>query len=340
MSAEVETMMYAGATPWHGLGEYVGDTAVTAEEAIVAGGLDWEVGCQRLFAEYDRDDGNLIEIPNNFAVIRDTDKAVLGVVGKNYTPIQNSQCFEFMDEITGPERLVAYDTVGSLHGGKKIWLLASLTNLTIAPVPGDEVQPYLCLIDSKDGSMSLTAFFTSVRVVCQNTANMALGAADKNKMVKIRHTQSAMVKMGEAQRVLGLAVEKAEQYGEVLNSLARKQVNTAGWNDFLDELIGELIIPDEGDPTRGYTRLLNRREKLTELFESGVGTDIPGVRGTAWGAYNAITEFTTHHNQIRLGIEPGAQGYDTKKTDRRLASSWFGPSDKLNSKALSLLVGA
>ena len=339
MSDAVETMMYAGATPWHGFGNPV-PNALTAEEAIIAAGLDWEVGCQRLFAEYDKDDGNLIEIPDNFAVVRDTDKAVLGVVGKNYTPIQNTECFEFMDEITGPDKLVRYHTAGSLHGGRKIWLLAELTNLTFAPVPNDEVQPYLALLDSKDGSMSLTAFFTGVRIVCQNTANMALAGADKNKMVKIRHTQSAMVKMGEAQRVLGLAVEKAEQYGDVMNSLARKQVNKRMWHDFLDELVGELIIPDEGDPTRGYTRLLNRREKLTELFESGIGTDIPGVRGTAWGAYNAITEFTTHHNQIRLGMDPDAEGYDLKKRERRLASSWFGPGDKLNTKALSLLVGA
>ena len=340
MSAEVETMMYAGATPWHGLGQYVGDNAVTAEEAIIAAGLDWEVGCQRLFAEYDRDDGNLIEIPDNFAVIRDTDKAVLGVVGKNYVPIQNTQCFDILDSITGPDRLVNITTAGSLHGGKKVWALAELTNLTLSPVPGDEVRPYLCLIDSKDGSMSLTAFFTSVRVVCQNTANLALAGADKNKTVKIRHTKSAMDKIEEAQRILGMAVDRAEKYGDVLDSLARKQVNTAGWHDFLDELVGELVIPEKGDPTRGYTRLLNQRELLTNLFESGIGTDIPGVRGTAWGAYNAITEFTTHHNQIRLGMDPGAKGYDLKKTDRRLASSWFGPSDKMNSKALSLLVGA
>ncbi|QDP49955.1 MAG: hypothetical protein Tp1123DCM257201_32 [Prokaryotic dsDNA virus sp.] len=335
----VESMMYAGATPWHGLGRYVGDDALTAEDAIVAAGLDWEVGCQPVFAEYDKD-GSHIEVPDSYAVIRDTDRKVLGVVGKNYTPIQNTQCFEFMDEITGPERLVRYHTAGSLHGGKKVWLLAELTNLTFAPVPNDEVQPYLALIDSKDGSMSLTAFFTGVRIVCQNTANFALSKADKNKMVKIRHTQSAMVKMGEAQRVLGLAVEKAQSYGDVMTSLARKQFTQAKWNDFLDNLVGELVIPGEGEPTRGYTRLLNRREKLTELFESGIGTDIPGVRGTAWGAYNAITEFTTHHNQIRLGVEPGTEGYDLKRTDRRLSSSWFGPGDKMNTKALELLVGA
>ena len=338
MSDAVETMMYAGATPWHGFGNPV-PNALTAEEAIVEAGLDWEVGCQPIFAEYDAD-GSHIEVPDSYAVIRDTDRKVLGVVGKNYTPIQNTECFEFMDEITGPDRLVRYHTAGSLHGGKKIWLLAELTNLTFAPVPNDEVQPYLALLDSKDGSMSLTAFFTGVRIVCQNTANMALAKADKNKMVKIRHTQSACIKMGEAQRVLGLAVEKAEQYGEVMSSLARKQLTTAGWNDFLDELVGELVIPEEGDPTRGFTRLLNRREKLTELFETGIGTDIPGVRGTAWGAYNAITEFTTHHNQIRLGVDPNSKGYDLKKRERRLASSWFGPGDKMNSKALGLLVGA
>ena len=172
MSNGRANMMYAGAKGWHGLGEYVGDDAVTAEEAIIAAGLDFSVGLQKMYAEYDVD-GSSIEIPNNFAVVRDDTKSVLSVVGGKYAPIQNKECFEFMDAIAGPGKLVRYNTAGSLHGGKKIWLLAELTNLTFEPVPGDVVKPYLALIKGHDGITPLTSFFTSTRIVCQNTANMA-----------------------------------------------------------------------------------------------------------------------------------------------------------------------
>ena len=338
MSKGKANMMYVGGRPWHGLGRYVGDNAVTAEEAIVAAGLDWDVGCQPLFAEYDKD-GSRIEVPNNFAVIRDDTKAVLGVVGNQFEPIQNTECFEFMDNLAGPGRLVRYHTAGSLHGGRKIWLLAELTNLTFAPVPGDEVQPYLALIDGKDGRTNLMAFFTGTRIVCQNTANYAISAADKDRMVKIRHTRSAMTKLDEAKRVLGLAIDNAEIYAETMKSLARKQVNTAQWADLLDNLMPLPEVEDEEKPGRSWTMTNNKREKLNELFETGVGTDIVGVRGTAWGAYNAITEYTTHHARVNAGDKSDA-GYSKRRGERLLEASWFGSGAALNQKALDLLISA
>tara|TARA_R100000664_G_scaffold34238_1_gene55546 strand:+ start:4553 stop:5593 length:1041 start_codon:yes stop_codon:yes gene_type:complete len=340
MSNGRANMMYVGNVPWHGLGKYVGDNAVTAEEAIVAAGLDWSVGCQRVFAEYDKD-GSHIELPNNYAVVRDDTKTVLGVVGNQYTPIQNTECFEFMDALAGPERLIRYHTAGSLHGGRKIWLLAELTNLTFAPVPGDEVQPYLALIDGKDGRTNLTAFFTGTRIVCQNTANYALGEAKKNgnKMVKIRHTPSAMGKIDEAKRVLGLAIDNAEVYAETMKGLARKQVNSAQWAELLDVLMPLPEVKDEEKPGRSWTMTNNKREKLNELFETGVGTDIVGVRGTAWGAYNAVTEFTTHHARVNAG-DKNAKDYKRRRAERLLEASWFGSGDALNQKALDLLIAA
>ena len=340
MSNGRANMMYVGEVPWHGLGHYVGDEAVTAEDAIVAAGLDWEVGCQPIFAEYDKD-GSRIDIPNNFAVVRDDTLDVLGVVGNQYTPIQNKDCFGFMDALAGPERLVRYHTAGSLCGGRKIWLLAELTNLTFAPVPGDEVQPYLALIDGKDGRTNLMAFFTGTRIVCANTAAIAVSNAYKKKdqMVKIRHTRSAMGKLDEAKRVLGLAIDNAEVYAETMTALAKKQVNTAQWADLLDELMPLPEVKDEEKPGRSWSMTNNKREKLYELFESGVGTDIVGVRGTAWGAYNAITEFTTHHARVNAG-DKDSDGYGRRRNERLLESSWFGSGNALNQKALDLLIGA
>jgi len=339
MSNGRANMMYAGGTPWHGLGQHVGDEAVTAEEAIMAAGLDFSVGLQKMYAEYDVD-GSQIEIPNNFAVVRDDTKSVLSVVGGKYTPIQNKDCFEFMDAIAGPGKLVRYNTAGSLHGGRKIWLLAELTNLTFEPVPGDVVKPYLALIKGHDGITPLTSFFTSTRIVCQNTANMALGEARKNKdtMVKIRHTQMAMNKVEEAQRILGLAVERAEQYGEVMQSLAKKQMNGLDWAVFLNDMFPVPEIPEGKDSSRAATIANKRHEQLTELFEAGVGTDIPGVRGTAWGAYNAVTEFTTHHAQTRTGVAKEDTNFDRARNESLLSSSWFGTGAKTNAKAMELLV--
>ena len=339
MSNGRANMMYAGKPGWHGLGHYVGDEAVTAEEAIKAAGLDFEVGLQELYARYDLD-GSSIDVPNNYAVVRDDTKSVLSVVGSKYEVIQNKECFSFLDEVAGSGKLVRYNTAGSLHGGKKIWLLAELTNLTFEPVPGDVVKPYLALIKGHDGITPLMSFFTSTRIVCQNTANMALADARKNKenMVKIRHTKSAKDRVSDAQHILGLAVSKAELYGEAMTSLAKKQMNTAQWNDFLEQLFPLPEVPEDKETTRALTIATKKHDQLTELFESGVGTDIVGVRGTAWGAYNAITEYTTHYAQTRTGLDASDAKYERAKGESLLASSWFGSSAKLNQKAADMLL--
>ncbi|QDP63057.1 MAG: hypothetical protein GOVbin1923_50 [Prokaryotic dsDNA virus sp.] len=338
MSNGRANMFYTGPVPWHGLGKGV-ENALTAEEAIVAAGLDWNVGLQKMFADYDKT-GEHIEIPNNFAVVRDDTKAVLGVVGNQYTCFQNAQAMTLLDEVAGPGRMVHYHTAGSLYGGKRVWLLAKLTNLTIEPVPNDRVDLYIVLMKGHDGKFGVKVFFTPVRVVCANTMGAALSMArsDHSAMVKLKHRKNIFSKADEARKILGLAYEQGERWSDMMNNLAKMQVDTKGWEFLLDNIMPLPELADGEETTRAFTLATNRREKLTELFEGGLGTDIPGVRGTAWGAYNAVTEFTTHHASVRAGVSKDSPDYDRARSERLLDSSWFGSGAKLNQRALDLLV--
>ena len=163
MPAAVETMMYTKTTPWHGLGEYVGDYPVLSEEAIVAAGLDWEVEKCPAFAVLD--DGTTehdIQALGHYFNVRTSDKTVLGrSVQETYSVLQNREAFTFMDTLAGPGNLVRYHTAGSLHNGRHIWLLAEVMGLTLEPVPGDVTEPYILLVNGHDGRMPLKALFTS-----------------------------------------------------------------------------------------------------------------------------------------------------------------------------------
>ena len=88
MVAAVETMAYAGEVPWHGLGTKVPQDLST-DEFIKQAGLDWTVSLRGL-ATFDEDStgSHLVDVPDYFATVRDTDSSVLGVVGNRYTPIQ------------------------------------------------------------------------------------------------------------------------------------------------------------------------------------------------------------------------------------------------------------
>jgi phage/plasmid-like protein (TIGR03299 family) len=342
MSNGRANMMYAGDRPWHGLGKYVGDQPVTAEEAIVAAGMDWDVNLREMYT-YPTDTSLAVQVPDRFAVTRSDTHDVLGTVGKVFTPLQNREAFKFMDAVAGPERLVRYHTAGSLFGGEQVWLLAELTNLVADIVPNDPLRPYMCLINGHTGKMNLQVFPTAVRVVCNNTKTMAIGAAKEDKdtspYVKIRHSRKIHDKVEEARRALGFAVERVEAFTGCMRHLARKPITSAQWNDMLDQLVPVPELPEGKDSSRGRTMAMNKHARLTELFEAGVGADIPGVRGTGWGAYNAITQYTTHDFAVRAGNKD-ASDYQQRKSERLLDSSWFGAGADMNKRGLKLLLEA
>ena len=139
MSANVESMFYAGREkPWHGLGTQV-DEAPTSADALRLAGLDWKVERKPIQVCGGR------KVDNFFANVRSSDGAVLGVVSDRYQVVQNAEAFAFTDALIEGE--VRYETAGSLMGGRKIWLLAKLPDREIV---GDKTEPYLCFSNTHD----------------------------------------------------------------------------------------------------------------------------------------------------------------------------------------------
>ena len=168
MPANVETMFYVREKPWHGLGVEVKE-APTSTDALVHAGLDWEVLQKNVYTE----DGTLI---SGYKVnIRDSDNAALGIVSDRYRVVQNENAFRFTDDLLGAG--VTYETAGALQGGRRVWLLARMPERYI--VAGDEIAPYLVVMNAHDGSSGIKVAMTPIRVVCQNTLNLALHSAKR-----------------------------------------------------------------------------------------------------------------------------------------------------------------
>lgn len=324
MAHEVESMMYAGQVPWHGLGTYVGDKAVDAATAMKESGLDWRVKKVPLTASFVGNDGRNYESKTDeyFGVVRNTDLKMLGVVESRYQVFQNKDCFDFMDSVVGPTADLEYHTAGSLRGGKTVWMLAKLKNFIIEPIKGDVTESFLLLSTSHDGSAALKQFFTPVRVVCANTLAQAMGS--KTGGMSIRHTGDLDGKVKQAQKVLGLVVDEKRKYKELTEYLAKLKIGSDDAEKFLDHL---LPIPKDKNPTRTK----NVRSKIVQLHEYGKGSDIPGVRGTGWGWFNAVTEYLNHEKTYK-------QMERTTSADNRLHSLWFGQGANMVEKAKRILV--
>lgn len=291
MSAEVETMFYAGReVPWHGLGVQV-ENAPTSAEALKLAGLDWEVKQKEISLKGDDD-----SIPNYVANVRSTDDKVLGIVTKRYSIVQNKDAFEFTDNLIKGD--VRYETAGSLYEGKKIWLLAKMPKTHLV---GDDVEPYMCFTNTHDGSGAVTVCMTPIRVVCNNTLNIALSSAKRRWSVK--HTGSISSKMYEAEECLGLAGRYMEELGTQAERLANKKVTDDEMKAILDEL-----FPQNGDMSeREKTGMKKLRDGYMICY---FAPDIAQYRNTAWGMINAMSDMVDHAEPLRKTKNYKANNFD------------------------------
>ena len=306
---------------WDGFGTRI-ETPMTSKQAMIEAGLNWEVKPMDIIVASDDD----IDIPTHKAIVRTTDNHIMGVVGNKYQPVQNIEAFEFMDSLVH-DGLMQYEIVGSYRDGKRVWLLGKTGSFDV--VPGDEVNKYLFLMNSHDGSSALRCFFTSVRVWCQNMIRHLFSKHAKDG-VRLHHTKNIKEHFTEARDVLRLGNQNFNEFERTAKYISTKQINTQRLDTFVEELfpIPKLIL--EENPDKVPHSIQKARNKVTELFEYGVGNDIPNVRGTGWAALNAVTEYANYYRTAR----------GNQKQERRFEYSLFGSGVNLIDKAQQLLVAA
>lgn len=280
MAANVESMFYVRETPWHGLGVRVNE-APASRAALTLAGLDWSVVQEPVYTET----GELVE--GYRANIRDADRRVLGVVTDRYKVIQNREAFAFTDALLGEG--VRYETAGSLQGGRKVWLLAHMPHEYI--ITGERISPYLLFSNTHDGSGTIKVALTPIRVVCNNTLNLALSAAKRSwSMI---HTGDIRSKMKEARDTLFMAEQYMDSLGKEFESLRMKKLSDKAVMDYI-----EILLPLEEDATPIQRKNIGRlREDMKLRY-----FDAPDLKDLGKNAYrfvNAVSDFATHAEPLR-----------------------------------------
>lgn len=299
MAACVETMMYTGEKPWHGLGTKV-EEAPTSSDAIRLAGLDWSVIQKDLYIK--DDNGNFSKVPLK-ANVRDTDCKFLGGVTNRYGIIQNYECFEFTDKFIGDD--VRYETAGSLNNGKKIWLLARMNRTTVAE---ETIDPYMVFMNTHDGTGAVRVAMTPIRVVCNNTLNLALSTASRHW--SCAHKGNIMDKLDAAKFTLCNAKEYMEALEEEFGELKLKKINETQLRSMVDTLLkieyedlynksksiepsSNVIDIKEINRQKRFEEKLNRKRNdlITLYFDK---PDLRGTPHTAFRFINAVSDYATH----------------------------------------------
>jgi phage/plasmid-like protein (TIGR03299 family) len=234
---------------------------------------------------------------------------VLGIVGDSYEPIQNRDAFAFFDNLVGSDEAI-YETAGTIGRGERVWILAKLPGYIIVHRK-DIVGKYILLSNSHDGSSPVQAKLTPIRAVCNNTLTAALQGAGE---VLISHTSHASEDLEQALSLLGVAKSMYKQLDTVFNRMALTKITDAQLLDYVTAL-----VPDEkeGDDFKKNQEI---RDAFLKLHESGQGANLS--RGTLWGAFNCVTEYTDYQMEGNSAA--------------RLESIWFGRGEQLKLKAFQL----
>jgi len=283
MPANVESMFYVREAPWHGLGVCV-EESLCSEEALEKSGLDWKVIQRPLMTStYD-------PVPGYKANIRDIDNRVLGVVTDRYTIVQNHEAFAFVDGLLGEG--VCFETAGSLHEGRKVWMLAKLPNRYT--LNDEEIEPYLVFTNSHDGNSSIRVACTPIRVVCQNTLNLALSNAKRTWSTI--HVGNLSNKMDEAHNTLRLAETYMSKLGEEFSRLSQIQLPDARVMEYI-----EMLLPMDEEPSDIHKRNIERvREDLKIRYFDA--PDLTHIGKNAYRFICAVSDFATHAKPLRETI--------------------------------------
>ena len=280
MSANVETMFYTREKPWHGLGTQVME-APTSTAALSLAGLDWRV-IQKPLLTYDE-----IPVPGFKANVRDNDNQVLGVVTDRYTVVQNEDAFAFTDSLLGEG--VTYETAGSLQNGRRTWILAKLPQRYI--ISGDEITPYLVFMNSHDGTGAIKAAMTPIRVVCQNTLNLALKTAKRTWSAD--HVGDIQGKMEDARYTLLYADQYMKELGKAIDALRRIKLSDRQVQEYIDAL-----FPLPENATEAQTKnMLRLKEDMKARYHEA--PDLKDVGKNGYRFINAVSDFATHSEPLR-----------------------------------------
>lgn len=281
MPALVETMFSVREKPWHGLGTIVAE-APDSQEALRLAGLDWNVVQKDIVTADGRD-----YIPGFKANVRDRDNSVLGIVTDRYKVVQNKEAFAFTDALLGEG--VRYETAGSLQSGRRTWILARLPHQYI--INGEEITPYLVFMNSHDGSAAIKVAMTSVRVVCNNTLNLALSTAKRSW--SCHHTGDIQGKMEDARNTLLYAGQYMAELGKSFETLQQKKLRDQKVMEYI-----EMLLPVREDATPLQRKNIQKlRDDMKQRY-----FDAPDLMHTEKSAYrfiNAVSDFATHTKPLR-----------------------------------------
>jgi phage/plasmid-like protein (TIGR03299 family) len=304
-------MAYVGEQPWHGLGSEL-QKGATIDTWKTEAGMDWNIERTPLLYQV----GETTYETEKHVLYRGDTNANLGVVSPSYKIVQPGEVLEFFQDLVGASGF-ELETAGTLFNGARFWAQAAIGQ-SAKVKDMDQLNGYLLLSTSCDGTLPTSVRFITQRVVCNNTLTMAMGEKAKREVV-VKHR--SVFDHSKAKVDLGIAVDSFQAFMVTANKLAEKKVDYIAAQNFLAKLLAKENQLDVDVIEKNRTH-----KKIMELFAGGAkGSELDTAKGTMWGLLNGVTEYVDHHTY-------------GKTASHQLQNAWFGRGEYLKSQALNMAI--
>jgi phage/plasmid-like protein (TIGR03299 family) len=311
--------------PWHNLGSPIDEPMDIPAALRFARLADWNLVKRPLYVR-DETRTSFRKVEQAVSVYRPGDGSTLGVVGTDYEIFSNEETFLGLGGALGQLGLPVI-TAGSIRKGSRTFMCFEHPEAAKLP-NGDEVKGHLLISTSHDGSLALQASDVEIVVVCSNTLSMALGGAAS--IFRIKHTRNMRDSIAEASRLLRKAEESRTAKLAAAEQLLGIKISRTEWTAFLETLI-PVPVSEDPEHDRKVSGALRLRDTLDTIYLTHP-TQANKI-DTAWGAYNAVTFYTSHLQTRRKTDSASAE-------ENRMEALTGGRDDELSARALKLLVPA
>lgn len=326
LSSRQTTASSERVNPWARIGRKITPTNDPLD-AMRQAGLDWTA--EKIGVRTD----DLAPVPGLHAIRRSDNGVVLGIVGKNYFPCQNSDAFALLRNLSS-EGNITFETAGSFERGAIVWVQARLPDLQIRL--GDDISETMMFISNGHaGARALTVSPTSFRITCSNKLRMAIGEHAEARRHRpglevgwtVRHTRGMNAAMADIQEAYARTLRSHKATKQAFEYLASK-----AFTDHLKEEFFARVFDGAGkdESDRAATIAKNRRERL-EMILAGPTSQVKGTRGTTFALLNSLTEYVDHERSTRVSD-------DRDPDESRLISATYGSGAELKEKAWSTIL--
>lgn len=253
-----------------------------------------------------------------FGLFNSVTNECINTVKAGYHVSQNADILDLVlqgSEMFGDE--ISITKAGSINGGRKVFIQLKIKGVGI--VANDIIERYITIIDSNDGSTSLSVGIGDYTMSCENQFYKFYKAGE----AKFRHSASLAEKLKTLPSLIETALSESHKQIDIYTKLAEVEISDIAKHSLVKQVLGHdrhFTSPEN------YAKLSTRSLNIMDKLYNNISREIEDKGQNLWGLHSGVTRFTTHDSSA------------PKRDNGRIETLLQGNNYDMNQKSLNYVM--